>query len=208
MQLILALVILFVGGVVLAGEYLGVKWYPGHQQRAAEEILKPLPYSNEALGIEIQVAAGIYEKVQSFPGGVKILRPKFWSVGPSLTITSQPNPDHTAEFSPQILAKWETQGVYAELPRFHFEHTKIMGRDAVLIRQYKSRSMLLTARVISSERIIEADCTPGQADEELLMQACDSSLRTLRIAGPEPSVTPTSGAQEIAAPWPGATPPH
>lgn len=207
-QLIVALFILLVGGSVLAGEYFLVKWYPRRKQQVAEETLKLLPYRSDALGIEMQVAAGIYGKVESFPGGVKILRPKFWGVGPSLTITSQPNPDHTFEFSPHTLAKWQTQGVYEEIPRYRYEHTKIMDRDAVLIRQYKNRSMLLTARVISPERIIEGDCTPGQADEDLYMQACEASVRSLKVAGPPPPVTATPGIQEIATPGTGATPTH
>jgi hypothetical protein len=40
----------------------------------------------------MQVAAGINEKVESFSGGVRIFSPRFWSTGPSLTITKQPNP--------------------------------------------------------------------------------------------------------------------
>jgi hypothetical protein len=156
-----------------------------------------LPYRNDSLGIEMQVAAGLYGKVESFPGGVKILSTKFWSVGPSLTITSQPNPDQNAEFSPEVLARWETRGVNEELPRYHFEHTKINNRDSVLIRQYKGRAMLLTARVISPDRLIEADCSPGAADEDLYMEACEESLRTIKIAGPEPPPTLTPGVLEL-----------
>ncbi len=197
-QLVVAVVILLVGGVLLGGEYVFVKWYPYHKQRVAEDTLRLVPYGNDALGIEMQVAAGIYGKAESFPGGVKIYRPKFWSVGPSLIITSQPNPDGASEFSPQILAKWETAGTYQEIPRYSFEHTKVMNRDAVFIGQYKDRAMLLTARVISPDRIIEADCTPGRANEALYMQACDSSLRTMKVAGPEPAPEPPAGVQEIA----------
>jgi len=205
-QLIVALVILLGGGALLAAEYFLMKWYPRHQQRVAEDALKLLPYRNDALGIEIQVAAGIYGTVDGFSGGVKIFRPKFWSVGPSLTITSQPNPDQAAEFSPQVLAKWQTQGIYQEIPRYHFEHTKINNRDAVLIRQLKERWMLLTARVISPDRIIEADCTPGQADETLYLQACDESLRTLKVAGPESPPPSQPGILELASPGTGTAP--
>jgi len=115
-QLWLLLVIVLGGAGALAGEYLLVKWYPRHQQKVADEVLTLLPYRNDTLGVEMQVAAGIYGKVEGFPGGVKIYRPKFWSVGPSLTITSQPNPDNAAEFSPQILAKWESQGAIERNP--------------------------------------------------------------------------------------------
>jgi len=185
-QLIVGLLIVLVGGGVLAGEYFLVKWYPRHKQRVTEETLKLLPYRNDSLGIEMQVAAGLYGRVNNFPGGVRITRPKFWSIGPSLTITSQPNPDQATEFSPQVLAKWQTMGAYEEIPRYHFERAKINKRDAVLIWQYKDRAMLLTARVISSDRLVEAYCTPGQADEAVFMQACESSVRTLKVAGPEP----------------------
>jgi hypothetical protein len=185
-QLWVALLIVLGGGGALGGEFFLVKWYPRHQQRVAEEVLTLLPYRNDDLGVEMQVAAGIYGKIESFPGGVKIYRPKFWSVGPSLTITSQPNPDNAAEFSPQILAKWESQGAIEEIPRYHFERTKVNNRDAVLISQFKGRAMLLTAHVISPERVVEADCTPGLADEDLYLQACQHSVETMKVAGPAP----------------------
>jgi len=204
-QLLVGLLIVLIGGGFLGVEYIVVKWYPRHRQRVAEATLRLLPYRNDNLGVEIQVAAGIYGRIESFPGGVRIMRPKFWSIGPSLTITSQPNPDQSTEFSPELLAKWQTQGTLQEIPRYQFEHTKIHNRDAVLIEQSKDRSMLLTARVISSERIIEADCTPGMADEELFMQACEQSLRTLKVAGPEPPPPPTPGIIELTPRGGGAT---
>jgi hypothetical protein len=185
-QVWVALLIVLGGGGALGGEYFLVKWYPRHQQRMAEEALNLLPYRNDTLGVEMQVAAGIYGKVESFPGGVKIYRPKFWSIGPSLTITSQPNPDNAAEFSPQILAKWESLGAIEEIPRYHFERTKINDRDAALIAQFKDRAMLLTTHVISPERIVEVDCTPGLADEDLYLQACRRSVETMKVAGPVP----------------------
>ncbi|HLI35530.1 MAG TPA: hypothetical protein VKW70_10825, partial [Terriglobia bacterium] len=55
------LCILIVGGALaLAGEYFLVRWYPGHEQRVADAALKMLPYQNEGLGIQMEVAAGIY----------------------------------------------------------------------------------------------------------------------------------------------------
>ena len=84
------------------------------------------------------------------------------------------------------------------LPRYHFEHTRINDRDAVLIWQYKNRAMLLTARVISPDHIVEANCTPGGADEDLYMQACDESVRTIKVAGPPSPPPPTPGVEEIA----------
>jgi len=185
-QIWVALLIVVGGSGALGGEYFLVKWYPRHQQRVADEVLTLLPYRNDSLGVEMQVAAGIYGKVEGFPGGVKIYRPKFWSIGPSLTITSQPNPDNAAEFSPQILAKWESQGAIEEIPRYHFERTKVNNRDAVLISQFKDRAMLLTAHLISPERVVEVDCTPGLADEDLYLRACQRSVETMKVAGPEP----------------------
>jgi hypothetical protein len=46
--------------------------------------------------------------------------------------------------------------------------------------------MLLTAHVISPERVVEADCTPGLAEEDLYVEACQRSVATIRVAGPEP----------------------
>lgn len=198
-QLLVALGIVLLGAGILAGEYFLVKWYPRHERRVQEEALKLLPYRSDSLGIEMQVAAGLYGAVENFPGGVRITRPKFWSIPPSLTITSQPNPDGTFEFSPQIMAKWQTQGTYEDIPRYHFEHTRINNRDAILIWQYKDRAMLLTVRVISSERLIEMYCTPGREDEELFMQACEATVHTLKVAGPEPP-PPVPLILELATP--------
>jgi hypothetical protein len=197
-QLIVGLGILLIGGGIVGGEYLLVKWYPLHKQTVIKEALALTPYKNEGLGVEMMVAAGINAKVESFPGGVRIYSPRFWSIGPSLTITSQPNPDQSGEFTPQVLAKWETDGTYQHLPRYHYEQSRINNRDAVLISQYKDRSMLVTARIISPDHIIEANCSPGRADEDLYMQACDESLRTIKVAGPPSPQAPTSGIMEIA----------
>ena len=197
-QLTLAVSILIIGAGLAAGEYLLVRWYPGHQQRVSEETLKPRPFHSDSLGIDVQIADGLYGSVETFPGGVKIRRAKFWSIGPSLIITSQPNPDQTWEFSQETLANWEAKGAVEDLPRYHLEHTNINNRDAVLIRQFKGRSMLLTARVISPERLIEADCSPGAEDEVLYMEACDETLRTIKVAGPEPPPTSTPSVVELS----------
>lgn len=201
-QLTVTLLIVVVGGGILGGEYLLVKWYPRHRQRVVEETLTLLPYRSDALGIEMEVAAGLYGKVEDFAGGVKIRRPKFWSISPALTITSRPNPEGTVEFSPYDLAKWQTQGTYEEIPGYRYGRTKINHRDAVLIWQYKNHLMVLTARVISPERIIEASCTPGRSDQDLYLEACEKSIRTIKVAGPEPpslqepvlELTPSKGA--------------
>jgi hypothetical protein len=197
-QLILAVSILIIGGGLVGGEYLLVKWYPGHHQRISEKTLKQRPYHNDALGIDIQIANGLYGNVETFPGGVKISRPMFWSIGPSLTITSQPNPDQTWEFSPEVLAKWESRGAVEDLPLYHLEHAKINNRDAMLIRQLKGRTMHLTARIICRERIVEADCSVGGEDEVLYMEACDETLRTIKAAGAEPPPTPAPGVVEVS----------
>ena len=189
-QLIVALAIVVVGGGVLGGEYYLTKWYPRHKQKITDETLRPIPYHNEALGIEMQVAAGIYDQVDEFSGGVRISRSILGGATPLLTITSQPNPDHTFEFSPEILAKWQTRGTYENIPQYNFEATKIMNREAALIWQVKNHTMDLTAHILSPDRIIEAECTPGGADEALYMQACENSLRSIKVAGPEPPAPP------------------
>jgi len=200
-QIVVALVILVVGGGGLALEYVLVKWWPVHKERVTEETLALLPYRNDGLGVEMQIASGIYGKVRSFPGGVRIYRPRLVGTGPAITINSQPNPDHSFEFSPQLLAVWQTDGVQKGIPSYRFEHAQIMKRDAALIWQYKNRRMLLTLREISPDRIIEANCTAGdESNESLYMQACESSLRTIKVSGPEPPEQPEPGVQEIPGP--------
>jgi hypothetical protein len=200
-QMIVAAAILILGGGGLAAEYGLVKWWPVHKEHETERILSLQPYRNEGLGIEMQVASGIYGKVTSLPGGVKIYRPRLIGAGPSITISSQPNPDHGFEFSPQTLAVWETEGVQKSIRDYRFEHTQVMNRDAVLIWQYKNKRMLLTLREIAPDRIIEANCVAGdESNEPLYMQACESSLRTLKMAGPEPPAPVEPGIQEIPGP--------
>jgi hypothetical protein len=200
MQLSVGLGIVILGGLLVGGEYLLVKWWPRHKQHVAEETLKLLPYRNDALGVTMQVAAGIYGKVDTFPDGAKIYRPKFWSVGPSLTLTTQPNPDKASEFTPQLLAQWETRGTYEEIPRYTFDRTNIQGRDAVLIWFYRDRAMWVTAHIISPDRIVEADCTTGHSDETLYVQACEESLRTIQVAGPPPPAPKPPGVLELKTP--------
>lgn len=197
-QVLVALGIVLIGGAIVGGEYLLVKWYPRHRQAVSERTLELLPYQSAGLGVEMKVAAGLYGKAEDFVGGVKITRPLLVSADPSLTITTQPNLEHTFEFSPEILAKWQTLGTYQGLLQYNFEHTKIMDRDAVLIWQSKNRAMNLTARIITPERIIEAECTPGGADEQLFLQACEATLRTIKVSGPEPPAAPAPGIQELA----------
>ena len=60
--------------------------------------------------------------------------------------------------------------------------------------------MVETLRVISPTRIIEADCTPGGEDAALYMQACDESLRTLKVEGPESVPAPVAEAPKKGKP--------
>jgi hypothetical protein len=196
-QLIVGLGILLIGGGIVGGEYLLVKWLPGHREAVAKATLELNDYKNDDLGFEIRVAVGIMKKVEPFPGGVRIYSPRILGVGPTLTITAQPNPDQSAEFSPLDLAKWETDGALHEIPRYHFEHTRINDRDAVLIWQYKNRSMQLTARIIAPEHLVEANCTTDGADEDLYMQACDESVRTIKVAGAPSPPPPTPGVEDL-----------
>ncbi len=197
-QLIVLIVIVAVGGGGLVGEYFLVRWYPIHEQHVAEKTLRLWPYRNDSLDISMQIAAGIYGRVENFPGGVRIRRWKLFGPGPSLTITTQPNPDGAFEFSPQILARWQAQGVTDNLPDYNFEHVKINNRDAAIIWQRKGRIMFETAYVISPERIIEAACSPGaETDENLYLQACDETLHTIQVAGPQPSPAPHPALEEV-----------
>ena len=191
---VLALVILIGGSGIVGGEYFLVRWYPAHRQRVADEALTPVPYGSTGLGISIEVAKGIYEKAEVLPGEVKLSKPGLFRGGPSLTIKSLPNPDGASEFTPQALAIWETDGSIHKIPRYDFEHTKVMDRDAVIIHALRGDSMVETLRVISPTRIIEAECTPGGEDNTLYMQACDESLRTLKVEGPESIPAPVAEA--------------
>ncbi len=192
-----ALAIMVIGGGALAGEYFLVKWYPYYQGYRSNKVLNLLPYQNADLGIQMQVAAGIYGKVDDFPGGVRIYRPRIFGDGASLTLTSQANPGHNDEFSPQLLAQWETKGTYQNIADYRFEHTKIQNRDAVMIWQSRGPSMLLTAHIISADHIVEANCLPGSADESLYLNACESSIQTIKVAGPPPRLKPEPGVLEL-----------
>lgn len=196
-QLIVGLGIFVIGSGIVGGEYLLVQWYPTHQANVMSETLKLIPYKNDGLGVDMQVAAGIDQKVDISPGEVRIYSPRLFSTDPSITLTSQPNPDQSSEFTPQILAIWETDGATHSLPRYEFNHIQINDRDAVLIWQSVNRHMVLTTRIISPERIIEAKCTAGGGDENLYMQACEESVKTIKVAGP-PSQLP-SGVEGAAS---------
>ena len=190
-QFIVSLAILLGGAVFLGAEYFLVKSYPDYQQKKVTRLSQLLPYENEDLGIEMRISEGIFGEVEKFAGGVRVRRRRFWSVGPSLSITSRPNPDGINQFAPTLLAQWQTRGIHEEIPRYRFWHTEINSRDAVLIRLYEGRSIHLTARIISPERIVELDCTPGQEDEELFLKLCEDTIRSVKIPGQD--VVPEDG---------------
>lgn len=217
MQAKVALGIIVIGGAAILAEYVLVRWYPYYEGYKAKNALKLLPYQNKTLGINMKVAAGIYGKVEDFPGGAKIYRSHLFSEGPALIITSQSNPSDSSEFSPKLLAKWETAGTYQNIPGYRFEHTKIQGRDAALIWQSKehaqvlptisfdssaSSPQLLTAHIISPDHIIEANCRPGSSDKSLFMRACKESIETIKVAGPMPKQKPVPGILELKNPNP------
>ena len=157
-QLIVGLGILLVGGGIVGGEYFLVKWYPAHKEAVRKETLKLAPYSNPDLGIDMQVAAGIDEKIEPFSGGVRIfLQILERRTVPHHHFAAQSRSERRVPTSGlgQVGDRWRPAG----LPRYHFERTRINDRDAVLIWQYKNRAMLLTARVISPAHIVEANCT-------------------------------------------------
>ncbi|MGH9358799.1 MAG: hypothetical protein ACRD22_08500 [Terriglobia bacterium] len=182
-------ILIVAGVVILGGEYLLVRWYPGHKQRVAEAALQLLPYQNDGLGVQMKIAAGIYGQVEVYPGGIKIYRPSIFEKGPSIALTSQANTTGFSEFSSQTLAEWETAGVQNELSGYEFEHLTINKRDAVMIWEYlpQSRSMQVTARIMAPDRILEAVCDTGSANQAIYTPACDESLKSIALSGP-PSV--------------------
>ncbi len=182
--------ILIIAGVIILGsEYLMARWYPSHEQRVADAALQLLPYQNDGLGVQMKIAAGIYGKVDVYPGGIKIYRPSVFEAGPSITLTLQPNETGLSEFSPQTLAQWETAGVQNELSGYQFEHLTINKRDAVMMWQYlpRTQSMLVTARVMAPDRVLEAVCETGSANQAVYTPACNESLKSIVLSGP-PSV--------------------
>ena len=213
MQVKFALGIILIGGTALAAEYILVKWYPYYRGYKANKVLQALPYQNATLGIDMQVAAGIYGKVDDFPGGVRIYRSHLFSRGPALIITSQSNPNNAEEFSPQLLAKWQTAGTYQEIPDYRFDHTKIQGRDAVTIWQSTEHAKVLpaisfdvssaenpelvTAHIISPDHIVEVNCRPGSSDPALFLRACEESIRSIKVSGPPPQEKPEPGVLEL-----------
>jgi hypothetical protein len=190
-QLIVALAIIVVGGGALGAEYVLVKWYPIHRQAVTESLQKMLPYANQSLGIDMQVAAGIYGKVQVIPDGVRIYRPEVFGPVPSLTIVSQSNPDGATDFSPDLLAQWETDGVTHHILGYFYDHTQINGRNAAVISQPKNQMTVLTAHLISKQRILQVDCAPGADDQDIYVPACRATINSIKLDATPP--TPQGG---------------
>ncbi len=196
-QIVFGLGVLIIGGAWLSFEYVLAKWYPRYRLAQETAALNLLPYQNPRLGISMEVAAGIYGKVQDFPGGVKIYRSGIFSSGPTLTITSEPNPGQAAQFSPQLLAKWETRGDYDNIPQYRFDPSPIQGRNAAMIWEEQGQAMLITAHIISPAYIVRADCSTGGSDVSLYEQACEETLRTIRVAGPPSPSPPSPGVLKL-----------
>jgi len=90
---------------------------------------------------------------------------------------------------------------------------KNKGRDAVMIRQYKEHAQVLpaisfdvssavnadlvTAHIISPDHIVEANCRPGSSDPKLFVQACEESIKTIKVSGPPPKEKPAPGVLEL-----------
>ena len=190
-QFIVSLLIILVGVGALGGEYYLLHWSPRHREQVEEKTLALLPYQNNGLNIQMQVAAGLYGKVQNVPGGVRFSRSAWVGTGPSLTITSQVNPDQAPEFSQLILAQWEAAGTQKSYPNYRFEHEKIHDRDAAVTWQSQGASTLVTAHIITPDRIVEVHCLSGDSDPALLTQACEASIATIQVGGtPTPAPKP------------------
>jgi hypothetical protein len=185
-QLIVALAIILIGGGALGAEVLLVKWYPTHRQAVTDALQKLLPYQNQKLGIEMEVAAGIYGKVQDRPDGVRIYRPQVFGPVPSLTILSLPNPDGATEFSADLLAQWETAGANHSILGYSYQHTQISGRNAALIHQPQNHMTVLTAHIISPQRILQVDCVPGADDQDIFVPACNATVYSIKLDGVPP----------------------
>ncbi|HXJ93275.1 MAG TPA: hypothetical protein VMT20_10395 [Terriglobia bacterium] len=192
-QLIVALAIILIGGGALGAEVLLVKWYPMHRQAVTDALQKMLPYQNPKLGVEMKVAAGIYGKVEEMPDGVRIYRPQIFGPVPSLTIVALPNPDGATEFSADLLAQWETFGTYHSILGYVYQQTEINGRNAAVIHQPKNHMTVLTAHIISPQRILQVDCVPGADDQDIFVPACDATVYSITLDGlPLPPPTETA----------------
>lgn len=185
------LIIVIAAAVVLGIEYGVVRWYPHHEQHVAERWLKQLPYQNTTLGVQMQVAAGLYGSVKDTPGGVKIYRSHLFGGGPVLTISTLPNPEGASRFSDQLLADIETAGERHDIPSYTFQRLTLNERDAYIVSQQDpgSTSTTVTEEVMAPDRIIQAVCNTGTKHADVYAQACNETLNSMKVTGP-PSKLP------------------
>lgn len=190
------LIIVIAAVIILGGEYLIVRWYPRHEERVAQTWLKQLPYQNTTLGIQMQVAAGIYGSVKDIPGGVQIYRKHFFGAGPVLTVSTLPNPEGASRFSDQLLADIETAGSRRDIPDYQFQRLTLNDRDAYIVSQPDagSHSTTVTAQVIAPDRIVQAVCNTGPRHADVYAQACNETLNSLKVSGPPSQLPKTPGA--------------
>ena len=177
----LSIIISCIGVGLFLTQLLYLKYYSVYQDMRFEALSEEVPYEDFDLGIRMNIADGLYGEIETIPGGVRIRNNRLWRIGPSILISARPNPDRSDKFSPTLIAKWQTRGVYEEIPNYAFAHLRINDRDAVLIRMLQGRSMHMMGRIISEERIVEIDCTPGQEDETTYMKLCDQTIRSVKM---------------------------
>ncbi len=192
------IVVLVAGSVLLGSEFLFLRWYPNRAQRIAAALLKQLPYRNAMLNLQMQVASGIYGKVVNEANGVMIYRPKWFGKGPSLAITSQPNPTGASQFPDQEVTNLQTAGEKNHIPGYDCEHVLIAQRDAVLISQYdpQSRSTVITARIMAPDRIVQAVCNTGSKNPDVYSHACEESLQSIQLGGPPSKLSASDPAAQ------------
>lgn len=177
--------IVIVGAVLLTSEFLLIRWYPGHKDRANQQALKLLPYQNSPMGLQMDIAATLYGRVRNGANQIEISRWHLFGRPPSITISLKPN--HSTQFTPELLADLETAGVRNNLLGYQFQHVTLGDRDAVLIWQYDppTRSMNVTAQVLAPDRMIQAVCNTGSGgDQDLYTEACNETLKSIQLSGP------------------------
>jgi len=61
-----------------------------------------------------------------------------------------------------------------------------------MIWQYmpQTQSMQVTARIMAPDRILQAVCDTGNADQAVYTPACDESLKSIVLAGPPSVLSP------------------
>lgn len=187
------LIIVVVAALVLGAEYTVKRLYPIHEQRVEDAALKQWPYQKASLGLQMQVAVGIYGSVTDLANGVKIHRSRIFGGSPSITITLLPNPDGASQFSAKFLNQAESPGDASDLPGYQFQHVNLAGRDAYIITQPDphSNTTTVSAGIIAPDRIIQAVCSTGGANQEVYTQACSESLNSIKLSGPPSKIHET-----------------